>query len=120
LLDLKQLKKKWQVSIACMIKRLKDLNAIDNAEYLFTRLSILGWRKAEPLDCDDQAFAYEPVGLFNKITMLLLEHNKITAYDLTQQLGLDAELFCRYFSVDTDLFKPARLDLDNVIQFKTV
>lgn len=52
--DLAQLKRKWRVSMAAIVKRAHSLGLIDETRYksLFVQLSRRGWRKTEPVNIE--------------------------------------------------------------------
>ena len=87
---LRLIKSKWKVSIAAMIKRMRNLKLIsqEREQRLFANLSRRGWRTREPLD--DQI---EPEGtrLFQRAFELLLESNLINSDDLVNNLGINLD-----------------------------
>lgn len=71
LAHLQILKSRWKVSIQAMIRRLVQLDLIDEATYknLNTQVSIKGWKRMEPLD--DQIQREEPSTLRDSIELLI-------------------------------------------------
>lgn len=69
----KQLKRKWKVSIAAMIRRARDLNVITTNDYqnLIRSMQRRGQRKEEPLD--DVLFTASPAMIKTALIMLLQE-----------------------------------------------
>lgn len=84
------IKPKWKVSIAAMIKRMRNLRLIsqEREQRLFANLSRRGWRTREPLD--DQLEPERP-RLFQRVFELLLEKNVINSDDLVNNIGIDLD-----------------------------
>lgn len=85
--SLVHLKRRWQVSIACMLMRLSDLDVISDQQRTnaFVKLSRLGWRKREPLD--DVLLPEQPKLLKEAIAMLI-DHAVIAPTALEQYVHL--------------------------------
>lgn len=84
---LKNLKPKWKVSIAVMIKRAEDLNFIssDQAKHLWINLSRRGWKTREPLD--DVLEIEQPQLLRQAFEMIVNERIK-TKQEILSQIPL--------------------------------
>lgn len=84
---LRSIKPKWKVSIAAMIKRMRNLKLIsgEREHRLFTNLSRRGWKTKEPLD--DQLELERP-RLLQRAFELLLENSLINRDDLVNSLGI--------------------------------
>jgi Zn-dependent peptidase ImmA (M78 family)/DNA-binding XRE family transcriptional regulator len=87
---LRTIKSKWKVSIAAMIKRMRNLKLIseEREQRMFANLSRRGWRTREPLD--DQIEQEKP-RLFQRAFDLLLESNLINSDDLVNNLGINLD-----------------------------
>lgn len=84
----KQLKKKWKVSIAAMIRRAEKLGVMTMEEYqtLIRIMQRRGQRKEEPLD--DVLITAEPALLKTSVIMLLQE-DVFTPKEFMNELALD-------------------------------
>ena len=84
----KQLKRKWRVSIAAMIRRARDLNVITTEGYqmLLRTMQRRGQRKEEPLD--DVLVTASPALLKTSVIMLLQE-DVFTAQAFMDELSSD-------------------------------
>lgn len=82
----KQLKKKWKVSIAAMIRRSEKLGIISKEEYqtLIRTMQRRGQRKEEPLD--DILITASPA-LLKISVMMLLQENVFTPNEFMQELS---------------------------------
>ena len=87
----KQLKRKWKVSIAAMIRRSKDLGIITADEYqnLIRIMQRRGQRKEEPLD--DVLLTATPALLKTSVLMLLQE-DVFTPTDFMKELSTEYNL----------------------------
>ncbi|MEX2498621.1 MAG: XRE family transcriptional regulator [Wenzhouxiangellaceae bacterium] len=81
------LKKRWGVSVAAMVSRLKDLEVINDSKrsYLMAQLNQRKWRKSEPGDKDRQV---ESSQLLNHAARFLDESCVIRTEDLARQTCL--------------------------------
>lgn len=86
-----ELKKKWKVSIAAMIRRSKNLGLIsyDKYQLLMRQMQKLGIRKQEPLD--DILMTSQPSLLETAVNMLLND-NVVTSREFLQELSMDYNL----------------------------
>ena len=84
----KQLKRKWRVSIAAMIRRARDLGVIttDNYQMLIRTMQRRGQRKEEPLD--DVLVTASPALLKTSVVMLLHE-NVFTPQEFMDELSAE-------------------------------
>lgn len=84
------LKSKWRVSIAAMVKRLRNLRLIsaEREHRLFINIGRRRWRTEEPLD--DQLEIEEP-RLLQKMLEILISKNMINEQSLTIDIGLSIE-----------------------------
>lgn len=80
-----QLKKRWQVSIAAMIRRSKDTGRISTTKYerLYQQISMNRWRKNEPLD--DELTPESPM-LICKAVEMAIESGCLTSQALQNVL----------------------------------
>ena len=87
----KQLKRKWKVSIAAMIRRAKELGIISHEEYimLVCQMQKRGQRKEEPLD--DVLITASPALLKTSVIMLLQE-NVFTPKEFMDELSKTYDL----------------------------
>jgi Zn-dependent peptidase ImmA (M78 family)/transcriptional regulator with XRE-family HTH domain len=108
---LRSIKSKWKVSIAAMIKRMRNLKLIskEREQRLFANLSRRGWKTIEPLD--DQ-IEQEVPRLFQRAFGLVFEHGLINSDDLVDNLGIDIEDLEKVIGL-TDFFEYRR----NIIRF---
>ena len=81
-----ELKKRWKVSIAAMIRRAKDLGIITNDDYskLMRNMQKQGIRKVEPLD--DELMTAEP-SLLRQAIKILFEQNVFTPSEFLEELS---------------------------------
>lgn len=99
----RSLKSKWKVSIGMMIRRVQDLEVVDEttAQRLWMNYSRRGWRLREPLD--DELPIESPTLLSRAIEFLFSEHlqdreqffleTALDATDLSRISGLPASAF---------------------------
>lgn len=82
----KELKAKWRVSIAAMIMRARQLQKIDNEEYLelMKQMSYKKWRTTEPLD---KEWKLQEVILFKKCIDMLKSYNVLSASNFIKTLS---------------------------------
>jgi Zn-dependent peptidase ImmA (M78 family) len=113
---LQSLKSIWKVSMAAMIKRAKDLDLIENEDYLFMRMSQLGMRKSEPFDSGDNAIPHEQVKLYKLVSEHLSKEGDLTLSSIQETLGLDVDLYSHYFSVPQTILVPHNALHNNVVQ----
>lgn len=87
----KQLKKKWRVSIAAMIRRSKDLGVMTVDEYqtLIKIMQKRGQRKEEPLD--DILITASP-SLLKTSLLMLLQENVFTPEEFMEELSSNYDL----------------------------
>lgn len=87
----KELKRKWKVSIAAMIRRAQALNVMTMQQYKFLLCSMQkrGMRKTEPLD--DELLTASPAMLKTAVLMLLQE-NVFTADEFIETLSNEYDL----------------------------
>lgn len=102
----KQLKRKWRVSIAAMIRRAKDLGIMTIEEYqtLIKIMQKRGQRKEEPLD--DVLITASPALLKTSVVMLLQE-NVFTPKEFMDELSTNYDLSIRPQEVEYLLDLPA-------------
>jgi Zn-dependent peptidase ImmA (M78 family) len=83
-----ELKKRWKVSIAAMIRRSKDLGIISNDDYskLMRNMQKQGIRKVEPLD--DELRTAEP-SLLRQAIKILFEENVFTPSEFLEELSTE-------------------------------
>ena len=116
----KQLKKKWHVSIAAMIRRSKDLGIITPDEYTaFMRMmQRRGMRKEEPLD--DVLLTANP-SLLKMAVMLLLQEGVFTPEDFMEELSSQYNLSINPEEVEYLLNLPSRtLTSSKIINFSSL
>ena len=91
LVGFKQLKKKWRVSMAAMIRRSKELGVIDAEMYqnLIRTMQRRGLRKEEPLD--DVLLTAEP-SLLKTAVLLLLQEEVFTPNEFMDELDINYNL----------------------------
>ena len=85
-----ELKRKWKVSIAAMVKRAHDLGATtDNQyQYLMRQISKNGWRTSEPLD--DYLPMRHPKALKQAVNIIIL-NDVLTGKQLLSEIGRDGK-----------------------------
>lgn len=102
-LSLVHLKQRWRISIAAMLMRLSDLDAIDeiSKRRAFVKLSRMGWRKEEPLD--DEIEPDEPDLICGALDVLL-EQKIIDATMIESETHHYCEEIERLLGVDDGFF----------------
>lgn len=102
----KQLKKKWKVSIAAMIRRAEKLGVMSMGEYqtLIKTMQRRGQRKEEPLD--DVLITAGPA-LLKTSVMILLQENVFTPKEFMEELSRNYELSIDPVEVEYLLDLPA-------------
>ena len=116
----KQLKKKWKVSIAAMIRRSEKLGIITTDEYqsLIRTMQRRGLRKEEPLD--DILITAEPALLKTSVIMLLQE-NVFTPTEFMKELSDEYGLTINASEVEYLLDLPAgTLATPKIIEFPSL
>lgn len=100
-----ELKKKWKVSVAAMIRRSYNLNLIDNTTYqnLMRNMQKKGIRKVEPLD--DRLVTSKPSLLRSSINMLI-EQNVLTPKEFINELSSDYRLSLESYEIENILDLP--------------
>jgi len=111
-----QLKRKWKVSVAMMIKRLHQLEFLSDAEVsgLFKNLSRRGWKKFEPYD--DQIPVEEPV-LLKQAFEVIVEEGFQSPFDLLYHTAFDKQTITELANLPDEFFSPENLD-GNLIKTK--
>ena len=116
----KQLKKKWKVSIAAMIRRAEKLNIITKEEYqaLIRIMQRRGQRKEEPLD--DVLITAAPA-LLKASVMMLLQENVFTAKEFMDELSIEYKLSISPEEVEYLLDLPVgTLAVSKIIDFNAI
>ena len=116
----KQLKKKWKVSIAAMIRRAQKLNvmSLDEYQFLIRQMQRRGQRKEEPLD--DTLLTATPAMLKTAVLMLLQE-NVFTPKEFMDELAENYNLSINPSEVEYLLDLPTgTLVPSNVIDFSSL
>lgn len=114
----KQLKRKWKVSIAAMIRRAEKLGVITADEYqnLMRIMQRRGQRKEEPLD--DILITAGP-SLLKTSVMMLLQEEVFTPHELMQELSDNYNLSINAQEVEYLLDLPSgTLSIPQIIDFK--
>lgn len=113
----KQLKKKWKVSIAAMIRRSEDLGILTMDEYqdLIRVMQRRGLRKEEPLD--DTLITASPA-LLKTAVIMLLQENVFSAAEFMNELSISYGLSINATEVEYLLGLPAgTLAVPKIIEF---
>ena len=116
----KQLKKKWKVSIAAMIRRAEKLGVISMEEYqtLIRTMQRRGQRKEEPLD--DVLITASPA-LLKTSVMMLLQENVFTPREFMDELSRVYGLSINATEVEYLLDLPTgTLAVPKIIDFSTL
>ena len=116
----KQLKKKWKVSIAAMIRRSENLGIITPFEYqsLIKLMQKRGQRKEEPLD--DTLITASPA-LLKTSVMLLLQEDVFNPKEFMDELSKEYQLSVYPEDVEYLLDLPSgTLSVSNIIDFKSI
>ena len=116
----KQLKKKWKVSIAAMIRRAERLDIITKEDYqsLIRIMQRRGQRKEEPLD--DVLITASPA-LLKASVMMLLQENVFTAEEFMDELSVEYGLSISPIEVEYLLDLPTgTLAVSRIIDFKAI
>jgi len=98
------LKKRWNTSVAAMIRRCKDLNIINDLEYtnLQKQISFRHWKTNEPFDLETPI---QKPQLFQLSFDLLQEEGFISKNDVLFNLNLSANDIISFFSLKSDFFE---------------
>jgi hypothetical protein len=109
--DLLLLKRRWGVSVAAIVMRLKALNIIDDdgAQLLFKRRSARWGAKSEPNDSDRQP---EKPRLLGRTIDLLVQQNVMPLDAIPRHLGLSVRDLEMLIGLPEGYF----LGKDNVVQ----
>ena len=116
----KQLKKKWKVSIAAMIRRAEKLGVMTTEEYqnLIKTMQRRGQRKVEPLD--DVLLTAEPA-LLKMSVMMLLQEKVFTPKEFMEELSTEYGLSINAHEVEYLLNLPrGTLVTTETIKFPTL
>lgn len=116
----KQLKKKWKVSIAAMIRRAEYFGILTTDEYqsLIRTMQRRGQRKEEPLD--DVLITASP-SLLKSSVIMLLQENVFTPEEFMDELSSAYGLSINPTEVEYLLGLPAgTLAINNIIDLKTI
>ena len=116
----KQLKKKWRVSIAAMIRRAEKLAIISKEDYqsLIRIMQRRGQRKEEPLD--DVLITASPA-LLKASVMMLLQENVFTAKEFMDELSVEYGLSIDSTEVEYLLDLPAgTLSASKILDFPAI
>ncbi len=115
-----ELKKKWKVSVAAMIRRSKNLGLItyDKYQALMRQMQKLGIRKSEPFD--DVLVTAQP-SLLKTAVEMLINDNVLTAKEILRELSDEYNLSLYSEDVETLLgLNRGTLKTSNIIQFHTL
>lgn len=115
-----ELKKKWKVSVAAMIRRSKNLGLItyDKYQALMRQMQKLGIRKSEPLD--DVLVTAQP-SLLKTAVEMLINDNVLTAKEILQELSNEYNLSLYSEDVETLLgLTRGTLKTSNIIPLHTL
>ncbi|MFK2931901.1 helix-turn-helix domain-containing protein [Dyella agri] len=109
------LKKKWGVSVAAMIRRLRDLGVVDESQsrYLNIQLRQRGWQRVEPGDDKPR----EASRLFLKTAHVLTESGDTSLPDFAAHSRLPRDILASALEVPVAEFSP-KPPAQNVVQFK--
>lgn len=116
----RQLKKKWKVSIAAMIRRAEKLDIISMEEYQFLirQMQRRGLRKEEPLD--DILFTATPA-LLKASVLMLLQEKVFTPQEFMDELAIDYGLSINATEVEFLLGLPTgTLAVPRIIDFTSL
>jgi Zn-dependent peptidase ImmA (M78 family)/transcriptional regulator with XRE-family HTH domain len=102
---LKVLKRKWRVSIAMMIERLKHLGVIDAEQHRRLRINYVGrkWTRQEPFD--DEIPIEEPTVLAAAFQLIVSE-NIHSVEEISANTGFSKHWLQTLMSAPLDLFSP--------------
>lgn len=112
-----ELKKKWKVSVAAMIRRAKNLGLISYDKYqaLMRQMQKLGIRKNEPLD---NVIVTAQPSLLKTAVEMLINDNVLTAKEILQELSDEYNL--SLYSDDIEILlglNKGTLKANNIIPF---
>lgn len=115
----KQLKKKWKVSIAAMIRRAERLRVITSEEYqaLIRIMQRRGQRKEEPLD--DMLITASP-SLLKTSVIMLLQENVFTPKEFMDELSVEYGLSINPEEIEYLLDLPVGTLSTKVIDFNSL
>lgn len=115
-----ELKKKWKVSVAAMIRRSKNLGLItyDKYQALMRQMQKLGIRKSEPFD--DVLVTAQP-SLLKTAVEMLINDNVLTAKEILRELSDEYNLSLYSEDVETLLgLNRGTLKTSNIIPLHTL
>jgi Zn-dependent peptidase ImmA (M78 family)/DNA-binding XRE family transcriptional regulator len=97
------LKRRWGVSIQALVYRCKDLDVIDESQFvnLYKQISFRRWRKSEPLD-DPDVIRIEQPKLLSKAATMLLGSGKKHPGQICADLGIAPDLIASFWNVPTE------------------
>lgn len=114
-----ELKRKWKVSIAAMIVRAHDLDAINDNQYqyLMRQISQNGWRTIEPLD--DYLPIKQPKAIKQAINLILL-NNVLSGKELLREIKgagvtLPKDVIDEVINLDSNVIVTDETDLSSKI-----
>lgn len=116
--NLLKLKQKWNVSLAAIIERSKQLNLIsqDTRNKLYRQINYRGWRNPEPFD--NETPTTEPLAI-NQAMELLIDEKIMTGFDIKSQiinqynLYITQKMLAEVCNVDESIFDDkGRVKLD--------
>ncbi len=115
----KQLKKKWKVSIAAMIRRAEKLHVITTEEYqsLIRIMQRRGQRREEPLD--DVLITASPA-LLKASVMMLLQEDVFTPKDFMDELSTEYGLSIKPEEIEYLLDLPVGTLATKIIDFTSI
>src|SRR5699024_1890704 len=116
--NLLKLKQKWNVSMAAIIERSKQLNLIsqDTRNKLYRQINYRGWRNPEPFDTETPTT--EPLAI-NQAMELLIDEKIMTGFEIKSQiieqynLYITQKMLAEVCNVDESIFDDrGRVKLD--------
>lgn len=116
----RQLKKKWKVSIAAMIRRAEKLGIItmEDYQFLIRQMQRRGLRKEEPLD--DSLFTAAPA-LLKASVLMLLQEKVFTPQEFMDELSFNYGLSINATEVEFLLGLPSgTLAVPKIIEFSSL
>jgi Zn-dependent peptidase ImmA (M78 family)/transcriptional regulator with XRE-family HTH domain len=110
------LKRKWKVSIAMMIERLKDLEVIDSEQHRKMRINYIArkWSKKEPFDDE---LTVELPSLIPTALKILLEGKVQSVEQIAAGSGFSPHWLSELLNMPAEYFNPPQLGL-KVLPFK--
>lgn len=115
--NLIRLKKRWKVSISCMINRCAGLGLFSDNQvtYLKKQMTYKKYWRKEPLD---DTIKCEVPYLYKQIVKLLLENSVISKYDIVEKIAMNGSEIEEYCYLDEGMLSSQNRFNNKIISIK--